>query len=67
MRSSILAVAGLLISAPALAGQGSARIPLPDGFMPEGVTLGNDGKRLWRGMVLQVFAYDWSSVSFEES
>src|SRR5262245_2537683 len=41
MRSSILALAGLLLSVPALAGQGSARIPLPDGFMPEGIENGS--------------------------
>jgi hypothetical protein len=35
-------------------------------FLPEGVTLGDDGDRLWRGMVLHVFAFDWSSVSFEQ-
>jgi hypothetical protein len=36
-------------------------------FLPEGVTFGDDGHRLWRGMVLHVFAFDWSSVPFEES
>ena len=35
-------------------------------FLPEGVALGDDGDRLWRGMVLHVFAYDWSSVPFED-
>ena len=24
-----------------------------------------DGKRIWRGMVLQVYAYDWSGVEIE--
>ena len=38
-----------------------------ESFMPEGVRMGRDEDRLWRGMVLQVFAYDWSSVPFEES
>jgi outer membrane protein assembly factor BamB len=40
MRSSILAVAGLLISTTALAAPSSSRIPLPDGFMPEGIESG---------------------------
>jgi hypothetical protein len=41
MRStSILAVAGLLISAPAFADHLPARINLPDGFQPEGIESG---------------------------
>jgi hypothetical protein len=41
MRStSMLAVAGLLLSAPALADHLPARIPLPDGFQPEGIESG---------------------------
>ena len=35
-------------------------------FLPEGVALGDDGDRLWRGMVLHVFAFNWSSVPFEQ-
>ena len=35
-------------------------------FLPEGVTLGDDGDRLWRGMVLHVFAFDWLWVPFEQ-
>jgi hypothetical protein len=31
------------------------------GFLP-GVELGEDFERFWRGMVLQVFAYDWDGV-----
>jgi hypothetical protein len=34
------------------------------GFLPEGVQIGDGEERLWRGMVLQVFAYDWERVSF---
>src|SRR3954467_8855873 len=40
MRSSVLAFAGLLIAAPALAAP-SSRINLPDGFMPEGIESGS--------------------------
>ena len=35
-------------------------------FLPEGIALGDDGDRLWRGMVLHVFAYDWTSVPFAD-
>lgn len=36
-------------------------------FLPEDVSMGQaDEELLWRGMVLQVFAFDWSSVSFDE-
>ena len=35
-----------------------------DSFLPEGVAIGNDEENLWRGMVLQVFAYNWSNVEF---
>jgi sugar lactone lactonase YvrE len=38
--TSVLAVAGLLVSAPALADHGSSKINLPDGFMPEGIESG---------------------------
>src|SRR5690348_244004 len=34
-------------------------------FLPDEVSLSNDDQeRMWRGMVLQVFAYDWSTVNF---
>ncbi len=36
---------------------------LPDDI--EKVCNERDKERLWRGMVLQVFAYDWSAVEFE--
>jgi hypothetical protein len=36
-----------------------------DSFLPPNVSMGQDEERLWRGMVLQVFAYDWDSVSFK--
>lgn len=42
MRSiSVLAFAGLLIAAPAVADSEPARINLPDGFMPEGIESGS--------------------------
>jgi hypothetical protein len=31
-----------------------------------GLELGGDEERFWRGMVLQVFAYDWSGVVLDE-
>jgi hypothetical protein len=34
-----------------------------DSFLPAGVAMGKDDELLWRGMVLQVFAFDWSTVS----
>lgn len=38
-----------------------------DGFLPIGVTIAADTEeRLWRGMVLQVFAFDWSKVRLDE-
>src|SRR5687768_7155451 len=30
-----------------------------DSFLPDGFARGRDEERMWRGMVLQVFAYDW--------
>jgi hypothetical protein len=36
-----------------------------DQFLPEGVAIGRDEARLWRGMVLHGFAYDWSTVDLE--
>lgn len=33
-----------------------------DSFLPAGVALGRDEERLWRGMVLQVFAFDWDGI-----
>jgi hypothetical protein len=35
-----------------------------DSYLPPGVAMGRDEERMWRGMVLQVFAYDWDSVDF---
>lgn len=35
------------------------------GFLPGEVALGGDDERMWRGMVLQVFAYDWSDVELD--
>ncbi len=35
------------------------------GFLPEGVILRQDDESFWRGMVLQVFAYDWASVHLD--
>lgn len=37
-----------------------------DSFLPDGVAVGRDEERMWRGMVLQVFAFDWDSIEFEE-
>lgn len=38
-----------------------------EGFLPENVQLNsNDEESLWRGIVLQVFAYDWGTVDFDE-
>lgn len=36
-----------------------------DAFLPEGVSLEVDEELIWRGIVLQVFAYEWQSVEFE--
>lgn len=35
-------------------------------FLPDDVDFGDEGARLWRGMVLHVFAFDWDAVPFEE-
>ena len=37
-----------------------------DAFLPDDVSFGDDGDRLWRGMVLHVFAFDWSAIQFED-
>ena len=34
-----------------------------DSFLPEGVDLSDDNEHWWRGMVTQVYAYDWSGVT----
>jgi hypothetical protein len=34
-----------------------------DSFLPVGVSVGRDEERMWRGMVLQVFVYDWEQVA----
>ncbi|MCZ7682414.1 MAG: hypothetical protein M5U28_27945 [Sandaracinaceae bacterium] len=31
-------------------------------FLPEGVDVDRDEELLWRGMVLQVFVFDWESI-----
>jgi len=36
-----------------------------DAFLPEGVSIEVDEELIWRGMVLQVFAYEWQPVEFE--
>lgn len=37
-----------------------------EGFLPLDFAVTRDDEELlWRGIVLQVFAYDWTSVSFE--
>jgi hypothetical protein len=33
-----------------------------DAFLPADMARGRDEERMWRGMVLQVFAYDWTNV-----
>ena len=35
-------------------------------FAPEGLELDLDNDHWWRGMVSQVYAYDWSNVELEE-
>jgi|ADurb_Met_02_Slu_FD_contig_41_926536_length_679_multi_1_in_0_out_0_2 hypothetical protein len=35
-----------------------------DNFLPTGVARGRDEERFWRGMVVQVFIYDWEVVTF---
>ncbi len=37
-----------------------------DSFLPTGVAMGRDEEVMWRGLVLQVFAFDWSTVEFDE-
>ncbi|HLL06115.1 MAG TPA: hypothetical protein VK539_36425 [Myxococcaceae bacterium] len=38
-----------------------------DSFLPASVSIDQaDEERLWRGMVLQVFAYEWDSVVFKK-
>ncbi len=36
-----------------------------DAFLPAGVAMGRDEERLWRGMVLHVFGFDWEGVTFD--
>jgi len=36
-------------------------------FLPGDISFGDDGDRLWRGMVLHVFAFDWEPVQFEDA
>jgi hypothetical protein len=38
-----------------------------EGFIPGDTSLSQiDEERFWRGMVLQVFAFDWSRIGFDE-
>jgi hypothetical protein len=37
-----------------------------DNFLPQEFARGQDEERMWRGMVLQVFAYDWERVPFQD-
>ena len=36
------------------------------GFAPEGMQLNLENDHWWRGMVTQVYAYDWSEIKIEE-
>ena len=36
------------------------------GFAPEGMQLNLENDHWWRGMVTQVYAYDWSDIEIEE-
>ena len=33
-----------------------------DSFLPAGIAVGRDEERMWRGMVLQVFVFDWEQI-----
>ena len=45
----------------------SGKTMRPSGsFLPEGVDLADNDEHWWRGMVTQVYAYDWSGVTLEE-
>ena len=45
----------------------NAQTRRPSGsFLPEGVDLSDDDEHWWRGMVMQVYAYDWSGVTLDE-
>lgn len=35
-------------------------------FLPEGVDLADNDDHWWRGMVTQVYAYDWSGVTLDD-
>ena len=37
-----------------------------DSFLPDEIDLGASKELLWRGMVLQVFSYDWGQVPFND-
>jgi hypothetical protein len=45
----------------ALAVNATTRRP-GDSFLPSGITFGKGDERLWRGMVLHVFGFDWDAV-----
>ena len=49
----------------ALAVNGRTRRP-SGSFLPEGVDLSDDDEHWWRGMVTQVYAYDWSGVTLDD-
>lgn len=36
-----------------------------DGFLPQDVSWNPSHETLWRGMVIQVFSYDWSHVTVQ--
>src|SRR5438067_1436977 len=38
-----------------------------DRFLPVAIAVGRDEQRMWRGMVLQVFALDWGTAPFDQS
>lgn len=50
----------------AIAVNSDSRFP-GDRFLPDDHEWGDSEERLWRGMVLQVFAYDWRDINFPES
>jgi hypothetical protein len=46
----------------AIAVNASTRRP-GDSFLPSGIAVGRDEERMWRGMVLQVFVFDWGQIT----
>lgn len=49
----------------ALAVNAETRLP-GDSFLPQGIAFGEDDRILWRGAVLAVYGYPWTTVNFEE-